>query len=170
MSGAWFSCEARESNTNIACWFPLPRLQSLDKIATKYFPTQDMLTPWHLEIRRIFGVRLGRWSRTKNMISNWHWWKYDRIYHSTRSLLGHSTSAKCLHYQWPYASTEESWGDSWVHKRSPWLVENGRGVRHWVSGARISTKSLLHTSKEKGRQWGCQEKMKTSRRIESREG
>jgi len=132
MSGAWFSCKARESNTNIACWFPLPRLQSLDKIATKYFPTQDMLTPWHLEIRRIFGVRLGRWSRTKNMISNWHWWKYDRIYHSTRSLLGHSTSAKCLHYQRPYASTEESWGDSWVHKRSPWLVENGRGVRHWV--------------------------------------
>jgi len=79
MSGAWFSCEARESNTNIACWFPSPRLQSLDKIATKYFPTQDMLTPWHLEIRRIFGVRLGKWSRTKNMISNWHWWKYDRI-------------------------------------------------------------------------------------------
>ena len=43
----------------------------------------------------------------------------------------------------PYALIEEAWGEfwaySWVHKRSPWLVEDGCSVRHSAQVQQLQT-------------------------------
>ena len=79
------------------------------------------------------GVHLPRWSRTKNMIFHWHRWELVQTqpYISTASL--NKTSVRLLNID-HICRLKKPWGEYWacfrVHKRSPWLVENERSVRH----------------------------------------
>ena len=52
-------------------------------------------------------------------IKDWQW-----------PLLGHFTSCSYYHKTTVYVDWGEFWECSRVHKRSPWFVENERGIRH----------------------------------------
>ena len=96
---------------------------------------QDTLTPWPSE-----------WiNYIANNENTSDWWQLPYI--STVSFdIWQATpprsSARTTTKQ-PYALIEEAWGEfwaySWVHKRSPWLVEDGCSVRHSAQVQQLQT-------------------------------